>query len=152
MKTLCIVPCGKQKIWKKNPAAGPTLAKEVYTGSFARKCQEYASLFYPTDYVILSAKYGFLWPNDVIPGDYSVTFNDLRTHPITISELEKSARSKDLYAYDQIVVVAGKNYVDMAKKVFPGKHIHDPLKGCTRNGFMMQRLKQAILKKLPIEV
>jgi hypothetical protein len=150
MNTLCIVPCGKQKLWKSNPAAGPTPAREVYTGSYARKCQEYASVFYPSAYVILSAKYGFLWPNDLIPGDSNVTFNDPKTHPITISEMITSAQLKNLYAYDQIVVVAGKNYVDMAKQVFPGKHIHDPLKGCTGNGFMMQRMKEAIRKKLPI--
>jgi len=47
MKTLCIVPCGKAKIWDKNPKAGPTMAKQVYTGPFAKKCQEYAELYYP---------------------------------------------------------------------------------------------------------
>jgi hypothetical protein len=125
-------------------------AREVYTGLFARKCQEYASVFYSGAYIILSAKYGFLWPNDLIPGDYNVTFKDRKTHPIVISEMVRSAQSKGLYAYDQIVVVAGKNYVNMAKQVFPGKHIHDPLKGCTANGFMMQRLGEAIRKKLPL--
>ena len=117
MKTLCIVPCGKQKIWKSNPTAGPTPAGEVYTGSFAQKCQEYVSFFYPGAYVILSAKHGFLWPEDLIPEDYNVTFNDPKTHPITIPEMIESARSKGLYAYDQVVVVAGKKYVEMAKCV-----------------------------------
>jgi len=150
MKTLCIVPCGMRKIWKSNPTAGPTPAGEVYTGSFARKCQEYASVFYPGAYVILSAKYGFLWPDDIIPGDYNVTFNDSKTHPIKISEMIESARSKGLYVYDQLVVVAGKHYVDTAKQVFPGKQFHEPLKGCTGNGFMLQRMTEAIRIKLPL--
>jgi hypothetical protein len=47
MKTLCIVPCGKTKIWDKNPNAGPTKAEYVYVGSFAKKCREYATTFYP---------------------------------------------------------------------------------------------------------
>lgn len=29
MKTLCIVACGKRKIWDKNPIAGPTKAECV---------------------------------------------------------------------------------------------------------------------------
>ena len=150
MKTLCIIPCGKRKIWTDNPNAGPTPAHEVYTGSFAKKCQEYASTFYPDSYIILSAKYGFLWPNDIIPGEYNVTFNDSSTHPISISSMISSARLKGLVSYDQIVVVAGKNYVNMAKQVFPGKFIHDPLKGCAGNGIMMSRMKSAIQTNRPL--
>jgi len=37
-----------------------------------------------------------------------------------------------------------------AKQVFPGKQIHNPLNGCTGNGFMMQRMTEAIRKKLPL--
>jgi hypothetical protein len=150
MKTLCIIPCGKHKIWTENPNAGPTPARDVYIGSFARKCQEYASFFYPGYYVILSAKYGFLWPDDLIPGNYEVTFNNPSTHPITISEMISSAKVKDLFPYDQIVVVAGKNYVSMIRQVFPGKLIRDPLKGCSGNGYMMQRLTESIRMSLAL--
>ena len=65
MKTLCIVPCGSKKIWKKNPNAGPMKAKDVYIGPFASKCQQYAKHFYPESWCILSAKHGFLFHNEI---------------------------------------------------------------------------------------
>lgn len=71
MKSLCIVPCGNKKIWDKYPDAGETRAKDVYIGSFIRKCQEYALKFYPESWCILSAKYGFIFPEEVIEGPYS---------------------------------------------------------------------------------
>lgn len=96
MKTLCIVPCGKKKIWEKNPKAGPTKAKNVYIGPFAKKCREYAEKFYPYSWCILSAKYGFLFPNDVVLGPYNVSFNDRKTNPITTKELSAQVIEKDL--------------------------------------------------------
>jgi len=150
MKTLCIVPCGSRKIWDKNPFAGPTPAKDVYIGSFAKKCQEYARTFYSDSYVILSARYGFLWPDDIIPSNYNVTFNDLSTRPITIPEMKKSAVTKKLLDYDQIVVIAGRNYFEMAKQVFPGKIVRNPLKGCSGNGVMEHRMALAIESNTPL--
>jgi len=73
IKVLCIIPCGNRKIWDKNPNAGPTRAKDVYIGPFAKKCKEYAEKFYLSSWCILSAKYGFLFPDDIVPGSYNVT-------------------------------------------------------------------------------
>jgi hypothetical protein len=33
MRTLVIIPCGKQKIWSKNPLKGSTIAGGAYVGS-----------------------------------------------------------------------------------------------------------------------
>ena len=60
-----------RKIWDINPFAGPTKAKYVYVGPFAKKCKEYAQKFYPSSWCTLSAKYGFLFPNDIVPGPYN---------------------------------------------------------------------------------
>ena len=87
MKTLCIVPCGNRKIWDKNPKAGPTKAECVYIGPFAKKCREYAMRFYPSSWYILSAKYGFLFPDELVTGPYNESFNDRKTNPITTKEL-----------------------------------------------------------------
>jgi hypothetical protein len=57
---LCIASCGKEKIWNKNPHAGPTKAQDVYIGSYAKRCAAYAKEFYPSSWCILSAKHGFL--------------------------------------------------------------------------------------------
>ena len=99
---LCVVPCGSLKIWDKYPNAGPTKAKDAYIGPFVKTCIEYAEKFYPGTYVILSAKYGFLFPDEVIPGNYNVTFNDPSTDPITIEELRRQAEQKGLMKYDEI--------------------------------------------------
>ena len=47
MKDLCIVTCGKKKIWDKNPDSGPTEAKNVYIGPLSKKAKEYAEKYYP---------------------------------------------------------------------------------------------------------
>ncbi len=143
MKTLCIAQCGHRKIWQDNPSAGQTLAKLAYTGVFAKKTQEYAKTFFPKDWCILSAKYGFLKPDDIIE-DYNVTFKNRKDHPISINDLIKSAKEKNLMDYDEIVVVAGKEYVDRVEEVFHGKRIIKPLVGIVGNGIMMQRMNSAI--------
>ena len=150
MKTLCIVPCGKRKIWDQNPDAGPTKARFVYIGPFATKCREYAETFYPSSWCILSAKHGFLFPNDVVPGPYNVSFNDKKTNPITTKELLSQAIEKELDNYQPIVVVGGKNYVDIAKEVFSSKEISTPLSDCKGMGYMMSRLKDAVRRKVPL--
>ncbi len=141
---LCVVPCGSLKIWNKNPNAGPVKARNVYIGNFARTCIEYAEKFYPDSYVILSAKYGFLFPDEIILESYNVTFNDPRTNPINVEELRKQAERKGLTKYDEIVVVAGSRYVKVVEKVFTGKRIITPLKGLGGMGPMISAMKKAI--------
>jgi len=130
MKVLCIISCGNRKIWDKNPNAGLTRARDVYIGPFAKKCKEYAEKFYPSSWCILSAKYGFLFPDDIVPGPYNVTFNDKRTNPISVEELSKQVKEKGLDRYEKILVLGGKKYVSMVRKVFytgrlQGDRLHD---------------------------
>ena len=66
MKEICIVAPGKKKIWDKGPLKGPVKYKEIYAGSFTRKCIEFAEKFYKNSYCILSAKYGFLHGEEVL--------------------------------------------------------------------------------------
>jgi hypothetical protein len=150
MKKLCVVPCGKTKIWSKDPKAGPTPARMVYIGPFASTCRKYAEHFYPNSYMILSAKYGLLAPNDGIPGDYNVTFNDPSTNPITADQLRIQVDKKGLRKYDCIIVLGGRRYVDMLEKAFVGKKIVNPLEGCSGNGEMMSVLLQAIQRNKPL--
>lgn len=144
MKTLCIVPCGNKKIWDKNPKAGPTKAKCVYIGPFAKKCIEYAMRFYPSSWCILSAKYGFLLPDDIVPGPYNVSFNYRKTNPITTKELSAQVNKKKLDIYERIMILGGKTYVKMANKVFLQREVLTPLSGCKGIGYMMGKLNEAI--------
>ena len=150
MKSLCIIPCGSKKIWDINPKAGPTKARNVYVGPFAKKCQQYAETFYPGSWCILSAKHGFLFPDDKVLGPYNVTFNKKTTNPITIEELARQARNKKMARYHVIVVLGGKNYVERIKAVFSGVNISTPLSDCKGMGYMMGKLNDAIHRKRPI--
>jgi hypothetical protein len=150
MKTLCIVSCGKKKIWDEKPDAGPTKARDVYIGPFATKCIEYAEKFYPTSWCILSAKYGFLFPDDIVPGPYNVTFNNKSTNLISQDELSNQIIEKGLNKFDRIVVLGGRKYVKMIKAVFSQKEIHTPLSGCSGNGEMMKEINNAIQRGIPL--
>ncbi len=145
MKTLCVIPCGSSKIWSKKPDAGPTKAKYAYKGSFHSKCREYAQKYH-SDWCILSAKYGYLFPDDIIPGNYNVTFNKKQTGPISIMNLREQAIAKGLNKYDRVVVLAGKNYVQYIESSLIDKEFIYPLKGCKGMGYMMQIIDQAIKK------
>lgn len=63
MKRLCIIPCGKKKIWDVQPDAGPVRAEDAYLSPFHQACERYAKTFFD-EWVILSAKHGFLRPDD----------------------------------------------------------------------------------------
>jgi len=145
LKTLVIVPCGKSKIWKKHPNKGPTESRMVYTGTPFILNKRYAEYF-ETDWVILSAKYGFIEPDIRIPEDYNVTFNDPKTNPITIQELENQA--KELGEYDCIVALGGKTYSNIARKVFRDKQVMAPVYGLPI-GKAMHKIKAAIESDTP---
>ena len=72
MATLVVVPCGASNLWKKHPGAGPTRAKDVYTGAPFKVNRDYAEEF-ADRWVIVSAKYGFIDPEFVVSSDYNVT-------------------------------------------------------------------------------
>jgi hypothetical protein len=147
---LCIASCGNTKIWSKYLNAGPTKARDVYIGNFAKKCQEYTETFYPDSWCILSAKYGFLFPDDIVPGPYNVTFKSKKTNPITLKELSIQAEDKGIKDFDEFVVVGGKEYVKIVTDLFPGKGIHKPLEGCGGNGIMTHRMNNALKEGKPL--
>jgi hypothetical protein len=151
MSRLCIVPCGNAKIWDKEPKAGPTEAQYVYTGVFAVACQRYAKAFFD-NWVILSAKYGFLFPEDIIKESYNVSFIKPSKDTISIEELKEQAERKGLYDYQEITVLGGKHYVDRVTSIFGrGQIIKLPLSDCKGIGYMLQKLAQAVEANMEIE-
>ncbi len=148
MKTLCIVPCGKRKIWDKFPDAGPQQAKDVYIGPYASKCIQYAQIFYPESWCILSAKYGFIFPDEIIPGPYEVTFKKKSTRPISRICLLEQVQDKGLSSFMKIIVLGGKVYCDFIDELFQGKTIIKPLAGKTL-GPSISLLNEAINKRVP---
>ena len=150
MKKLCIVTDGKAKIWRRNPNAGPTPASSAYIGSFAIACKRYAEYFYPDSYWILSAKYGFLNPDDIVYGDYDVSFTKPKTNPISVEQLIDQLGRKKQNDFDCIIALGGKKYVDVVKNVFFGRKIITPLDIHSGNGIMQRKMKEAIYQNIPL--
>lgn len=140
MGTLCIIACGKKKIWDEHPEAGSVAAENLYAGSFTRKSIGYAQKFHQDSWCILSAKYGFLYPNEVIQEPYNECFHNKTSHPITRDELSLQIRSMGLDKYEKIIVLGGKYYTRMVKKLFIEKEVYNPLDQCKGIGYMMKKL------------
>jgi len=144
MKSLCIISCGKKKIWDENPETGPVKAENVYTGSFTRKCIEYAKKSGFDSLCIMSAKYGFLFPDETVQGPYDECFHNKVSNPMTLDELSLQTKSKGLDRYEKITILGGKHYMIMINKLFNEKEIYNPLEGCKGIGYMMKRLNDLI--------
>lgn len=144
MERLCIIPCGKAKIWDKNPNSGPTIAMHAYKSTLHYYCQSYAKRFF-NDWVILSAKHGFLFPNDIVPENYDVAFQSNHPQIIDTRELKCQVTEKQLDSYSEIVVLAGAKHQKIVEQIFPQpiKLVY-PLKNFKGIGYILQGLKQAL--------
>ena len=114
---LVIIGCGKSKIWDKHQEAGSQKAEDVYTSSYATVKREYAQS-QGCDWMILSAKYGFIRPEFVVPGPYNVTFDNPSTNPISLSELERQVEEQDLGRHDDVTVIGGRKYIERTRDAF----------------------------------
>ncbi|HPZ14908.1 MAG TPA: hypothetical protein PLK04_11890 [Bacillota bacterium] len=150
-KILCVISCGSRKIWDDSSGrdAGPTLARNVYTGNFARLNQKYAERFYPESWCILSARYGFLMPDDVVSENYNVRITD--PEAISIENLQEQAQRLGLDRFDRVVVVAGRDYVTAVRRALPKIRVDAPLAGAGGIGGMMKRVRMALERGEPLE-
>ncbi|NJE30092.1 hypothetical protein E3E38_03385 [Thermococcus sp. 18S1] len=151
-RCLCVATCGARKIWSIDPDAPDYVpAKDAYVGSLSKKTIEYAKTFHPGSYVILSAKYGFLLPDEKI-SDYDAYCN--KNPIITIPELKKQTTEKMvndtvLKEYDKVVVIGSSCYCNWVKEVFGEDKVECPVAGLPI-GKMLQRLKEAITSRKPL--
>lgn len=150
MSTLAIVQCGQKKIWDGNHAVGPTAAKDAYVSHYFRKNRAYAERF-ADQWVILSAKYGFLDPDTKIR-NYNVTFLKPSTHPIRANELRQQMRRMHLFNFKKIVVIGGAGYGLMIQQVFDktGCRIHLPFKKYKGIGYIQQAVGNALKTGIPL--
>lgn len=144
MKRICIIPCGAKKIWDVIPEAGSQPAHLVYLSPLHQKTKSYAQTFF-SDWLILSAKHGFLQAQDLIHANYDVAFGTPHSEQMTAEELCHQFREKNLYAYDELVILGGKKY---RKVIDPLLHSHQkanyPLARYQGIGYMLQALKNAV--------
>lgn len=141
---LIVVPCGRSKIWDRNPEQGPTFAKDAYTGVPFKINREYAEHF-ADHWVILSARYGFISPDWPIPGPYEVTFKKKSTGPIEVEQLRIQVRDQELDRFSTVIGLGGREYRDALTGTFAGSdcEVTFPFSGLSI-GIAMQRTKLAI--------
>lgn len=118
-RTLVIIPCGSRKVWDRDPCHGPTDACHAYVGYPFRVNRQYAERF-GDDWIILSAKYGFVAPEFVIPGPYNVTFSRASSSPISIDVLREQVRMLALDSFTTVVGLGGRRYQNAIESAFNG--------------------------------
>ncbi|MDI6723186.1 MAG: hypothetical protein QMD61_00915 [Methanobacterium sp.] len=116
----------------------------MYIGIFSKKCIEYAEKLYPYSWRILSAEYGFMKGDDIVPAPYEACFHNKNSKPISVDELKIQAEDDALKEYNKIIVLGGKYYTNLIKSIFPHKYVYNPLEGCKGIGYMISRLNKAI--------
>lgn len=143
-RSLVIVPCGRSKVWSTDSSFGSVNAADAYTGTPFNLNRQYAERF-GDGWVILSAKYGFIPPNFVIPGPYEVTFNRKSTNPIAHEQLRQQVRDQRLHRYSIVVGLGGKAYREAITAAFndSGVRIVFPFAGLPI-GRMLQATKRAL--------
>jgi hypothetical protein len=121
-------------------------ASEAYTGSFASTARSYAVRFYPEVWIVLSAKYGFLWPTDLVAAPYNVSFSRRRDPVISDLHLRDQVERLVLNRFNEIVVIAGRGNalaVQRALADVSGVKIRWPLEGSRNMGSMIAKMKRA---------
>jgi hypothetical protein len=114
---LVIVSCGKDKIWRSHPLAGPTRADDAYTSSVFKASRRYCRHF-AERWVILSAKYGFIDPDFCIPENYNVSFHS--SNAISTSSLREQVAMKQLGSYRTVGVLGSDLYWQQVRQAFDG--------------------------------
>jgi hypothetical protein len=98
-----------------------------------------------TDWVILSAKYGFLRPDDIVAESYNVSFIKPSAETVSIPALQQQVNQMGLDQYQEIVVLGGKDYKERATLAFGSdKKFSFPLAGCKGIGYMLEKLVHSI--------
>lgn len=134
-----VVPCGKRKVWDADPFAGPCPAGRAYTGSLALQARRYAEVS-GRPWFVLSARWGLLHPEALVPGPYDTTFSRPSSDLVTVATLQQQAEAWGLV---RCTVLAGSGYVDAMRQALGAPAVLAPLQGCRGLGWMLALLKSA---------
>ena len=137
-KVLVITGCTKKKLAYNNSLRTP--AKEMYQGRLFKTVKKYCEAM-GYDYVIISAKYGLLFPDEVIEGYEKVlqTKEDIQT----IRPLVEKRLKPILDKYEKILVIAGEKYREVLRYLWDERFITVKSKGY---GDLCRIIKKAIPK------
>jgi hypothetical protein len=106
---IVVISCGAKKAATAQPAI------DLYQGAFFRAMRSWArSVTKDRNIYIMSAKYGLLPASKVIE-PYNLRMGQAGC--VSVDTLQRQARALHI-TYEQVIIVAGKNYLDMAKQVW----------------------------------
>lgn len=150
-KRLIVIACGKRKVWDEDPNHDECSAKDAYRGQFFTVNRKYAERFAPNDWMILSARFGFLHPDTPIT-DYNATFNEKTDEVISPDQLRVTAIHLGVHEYDKIEVLGGRAYVEQARSSLQGYPVRvlAPYSDCGGIGEMMGKATKAIRAGVPM--
>ena len=114
-RPLVIISCSARKIWDKYRSAGPSPAKDAYSSSIFSVSREYAEKL-GEKWLVLSAKYGFIEPDFLIPGNYDVRMGDPGS--ISPSELVAQVKDKGLARFKEVDVLGSIDYFYAVRTAF----------------------------------
>lgn len=112
-KVLVVTGCTKEKLGFNKSTKAP--AKQMYQGRLFKTVRKYSEAM-GFDYVIISAKYGLIFPDKEIEGYEKVlrTKEDVENiRPMVEERLRPLLKN-----YDRIVVIAGKRYREVLKNLW----------------------------------
>jgi cytoplasmic iron level regulating protein YaaA (DUF328/UPF0246 family) len=123
-KVLIITECTKEKLGYDSSVKVP--AKLMYQGRLFKTVKNYCEKM-GFDYVIISAKYGLLHPDDVIEG-YEMVLKTKEDVERIRPQVEEKLRPL-LERYDKVIVIAGKQYREVLKNLWDERFIAIKSKG-----------------------
>ena len=115
---LVITECSKKKLGYTSSIKAP--AKQMYQGRLFKAVKNYCEKM-GFDYLIISAKYGLLHPDDVIEG-YDMVLKTKRDIERIRPQVEEKLKPT-LEKYEKIIVIAGKLYREVLKNLWDEKFI-----------------------------
>jgi hypothetical protein len=117
-KVLVITECTKEKLGYDSSTKAA--AKKMYQGRLFKAVKAYSEAM-GFDYVIISAKYGLVFPNDVIEGYEKVlqTKEDIKNiQPLVEDKLRLLLKN-----YDRIVVISGEKYRNVLQNLWDDRFL-----------------------------
>ena len=115
---LVITGCTKKKLDSVGNVTAP--AKEMYQGMIFQKVRKYAESM-GFDYVIISATYGLIFPDDMIEGYEQVLRS--RADIESLQPAVEDRLSEIIDQYDQIVVIAGMTYRMVLENIWDDRFV-----------------------------
>jgi len=141
-KVLVITECTKEKLGYDSSTKAP--AKKMYQGRLFKTVKEYSEAM-GFDYVIISAKYGLIFPDDIIEGYEKAlqTKEDVENIQLLVEDRLKPI----LENYDKIVVIAGEKYRRVLQTLWDDRFVAVRSKGY---GDLCSIVENAIPKTKPL--